>query len=733
VIRISQEKRPGNAAVYRYSDREVTISLSVIMPAYNEADRIAESVKTTIEALSEWNDAFEVIVVDDGSTDETSSIGASLEKRHSPLVRIVQLQKNSGKGAAFLAGSAAAQGEYIALLDADLDIHPSQIRTLFNVLNSSTAGMAVGSKWHPASQVDYPPLRRLISRAYWRLTQTFFRLPVRDTQTGVKLLRRNVAGDVLPRLLCKRFAFDLELCAAAKRSGYHIVEAPVTLALRRASRLRFRDGIRTMVDTAAIFYRTYVRHHYDSPPVGKAGDDGFARKVAVIGCGYVGLVTGACLADIGHDVVCIDNDAKKIAMLRNNELPIFESGLREISQRGISSGRLGFCSSVAEGIKNAEFIFVAVGTPMGASGDADLSQVVAVAENIGMSLDHPAIVVNKSTVPIETSELVAATISEYSSEHIAVTVVSNPEFLREGSAVLDFMNPDRIVIGADNYDAAQRVKKLYEPLQARVIVTDARTAEMIKYTANAFLATKISFANEISKLCQAVGADVKDVVEGVGSDRRIGAEFMNAGLGFGGSCFPKDVNAMLQISEKHGIRSQLLSAVLAINAAQVEFVADLVERALAGGCQGKVVSVLGLAFKPGTDDIRESPAVRLIEILVKRGATVRAHDPIASAKCVGLFDRRVNFFNDKYQAIAGADATILATEWDEYKNIDFATVQSVMKGSLFVDGRNFYEPAEIADHGLRYIGVGRGTRGKGYSDRLRSPDHRNQMLPGAAV
>lgn len=706
--------------------------LSSCLPI-NEAERIAESVKITVEALSEWSDSFEVIVVDDGSTDATASIGASLEDRHSPVVRIVLLPKNSGKGAAFLAGAAAARGEYVALFDADLDIHPSQIQALFDVMKTTAADMVVGSKWHPASKVEYPPLRKLISRAYWKLTQTLFRLPVRDTQTGIKMLHRRVTSEVLPRLLCKRFAFDLELCAAVRRSGRQVVEAPVTLALRRMSRLRFRDGVRTLVDTAAIFYRTYVRRHYDSPAAVEAASTRGGSRVAVIGCGYVGLVTGACLADIGHDVVCIDNDEKKIAALRNNELPIFEEGLKEISRRGVSSGRLRFSISIAEGIKNAEFIFIAVGTPMSASGEADLRQVVLVAEQIGMALDHPAIVINKSTVPIETSELVAATISEYSSVHVAATVVSNPEFLREGSAVFDFMNPDRIVIGTGNHDAAMRVKKLYEPLQARAIITDARTAEMIKYTANAFLATKISFANEISKLCEAVGADVKDVVEGVGSDRRIGPAFMNAGLGFGGSCFPKDVNAMLQIAERHGIHSQLLRAVLAINAAQVEFVANLAERALAGGLRGKVVGVLGLSFKPGTDDIRESPAVRLIEMLVDRGATVRAHDPIATAKCTGLFNENVVLFNDSYEALSGADVAILATEWDEYKNIDFTIVRSVMNDGLFIDGRNLYEPAKVTAHGLRYIGVGRGAHGNGRDGVAHSPDDRDAIAPKVVV
>ncbi len=689
------------------------VFLSVVMPAYNEADRIAESVKITVNTIMEWADSFEIIVVDDGSLDATASIVASLQNEHRSVVRSVRLAGNCGKGAAFLAGAATAKGEYIALLDADLDIHPSQIKTLFDVLHGTRTGMVVGSKWHPASRTEYPPFRKFVSRAYWKLTQVLFRLPVRDTQTGVKLLRRNVAKDVLPRLLCKRFAFDLELCAATKRSGYHIEEAPVTLALRRMSRLRFRDGVRTIVDTAAIFYRTYFRRHYDAPGDAATEEAFVSSKVAVVGCGYVGLVTGACLADIGHDVTCIDIDPNKIAMLSENKIPIFEDGLEDIVRRGNASGKLRFSHDLAEGIKDVAFIFIAVGTPTTPSGEADLSQVVAVAEEIGKALDHRAIVINKSTVPIETTELVAATISEHSVEHLAVHVVSNPEFLREGSAVYDFMNPDRIVIGGDNVEAALQVGTLYRSLDSKIIITDARTAEMIKYTANAFLATKISFANEISKLCEAVGADIKAVVNGVGSDQRIGRAFMNAGLGFGGSCFPKDINAMLQIAGKHGVHSQLLRAVLAINSEQVEFVANLADRALDGGLQGKVVAVLGLSFKPGTDDIRESPAIRLVEALVKRNATVRAHDPISTGKCAGIFSEKVALFDDCYEAITGTDAVILATDWNEYRDIEFSSVGPLMRGRLFIDGRNLFEPAQIKAHGLTYIGVGRGRRGNG--------------------
>lgn len=695
------------------------------MPAYNEADRIAESVRITIKAIKEWTDSFEVIVVDDGSADGTADVAAALQDQYTPVLRSLRLSMNSGKGAAFLSGAAAARGDYIALLDADLDIHPSQIRTLLGVSEETHADFVVGSKWHPASKVDYPPFRRLVSRAYWMLTQALFRLPVRDTQTGVKLMRKTAANHVLPKLLCKRFAFDLELCAAAKRSGCRIEEAPVTLALRRMSRLRFRDGMRTLVDTAAIFYRTYFRRHYDARALDASNSANSRSKVAVIGCGYVGLVTGACLADIGHAVTCIDNDQRKIALLQENEVPIFEAGLEEIVRRGRTAGRLRFTYSLAEGIKDAEFVFIAVGTPMTPSGDADLSQVIAVAEQIGGSLDHSAIVINKSTVPIETAELVAATISEYSIGHISVPVVSNPEFLREGSAVFDFMNPDRIVIGANDVSAALRVATLYEPLESKIIITDARTAEMIKYTSNAFLATKISFANEISKLCEAVGADVKIVVDGVGSDRRIGAAFMNAGLGFGGSCFPKDVNAMLQIAEQHGVHSKLLGAVLAINTEQVGFVVDLAERAFKDGLRGKVITVLGLAFKPGTDDIRESPAVRLVETLEKRGSTVRAHDPIAAKNCDGVFSGQVSLFEDHYEAITSADAVILATEWDEYRNIDFAKVKSIMRGRLLVDGRNLYEPKNVTACGLDYIGVGRGVRkngGAGCADSTRSEE-----------
>ena len=494
-----------------------------------------------------------------------------------------------------------------------------------------------------------------------------------------------------------------------KRSGHKIIEAPVTLAQRRMNRLRFRDGIRTLVDTSAIFYRTYFRRHYDRPAATTPEVARNESKIAVIGCGYVGLVTGACMAEIGHDVVCVDNDIHKITALRNHKLPIFEKGLEEIVRHGSALGKLRFTENLADGISDAQFIFIAVGTPMAASGEADLTQVHSVAKEIGRLLNHEAIVIDKSTVPIETAEIVAATIKKYSPTQRSVPVVSNPEFLREGSAVFDFMHPDRIVIGADNTDIALRVQSLYEPLQARVILTDARTAEMIKYTANAFLATKISFINEISKLCEAVGADVKDVVAGVGSDRRIGEAFMNPGLGFGGSCFPKDVNALMQIAERNNVRSRLLDAVLAINIAQVEFVADLAERALLGGLAGKTIGLLGLSFKPGTDDIRESPAIRLATILIERGAEIRAHDPAAAQKCVGVFDKGMTLFEQVYDVVCGADAVVLATEWDAYRHLDLTALRTRMRGTLFIDGRNCYEPSHVISYGLRYIGVGRRT------------------------
>lgn len=435
------------------------------------------------------------------------------------------------------------------------------------------------------------------------------------------------------------------------------------------------------------------------------------RNIAVIGTGYVGLVTGTCFAALGNSVTCIDTDSAKIASLNSGTIPFFEPGLLELVLRNQHSGRLYFCDDLATGIKNAEYIFIAVGTPMQEDGHADLSHVRAVAHAIAASLDHPAIIINKSTVPVETGDLVSAIIREHREHEIEVSVVSNPEFLREGSAIDDFMHPDRVVLGVSHESVAQRMIDLYAPLEAPVIVTDVRTAEMIKYTANAFLATKVSFINEIANLCEEVGADVKDVVAGAGSDKRIGTAFMNPGLGFGGSCFPKDVTALVRIAERYGTGSMILPAILEVNRLQLDRILGKIETAL-GGIQGKLIGVLGLAFKPNTDDIRESPAIELVRRIVAKGGSVVAHDPVAVPNARKVLADGVRFVDDCYEAANDADAIIVATDWNEYKQMDFCVVKKLMNGVTVVDARNIYDPERVVSSGLKYLGVGRRMKEK---------------------
>ncbi|TAM77166.1 UDP-glucose/GDP-mannose dehydrogenase family protein [bacterium] len=434
------------------------------------------------------------------------------------------------------------------------------------------------------------------------------------------------------------------------------------------------------------------------------------RHIAVVGTGYVGLVTGTCLAELGNKVVCIDSDARKVDALEQGRLPFFEPGLLELVLRNQHGGRLSFAREVAEGTRGSEVIFIAVGTPMADDGHADLRHVREVAMQIARSLDSPKVVVNKSTVPVETGDLVASIIREHKTSDYDVHVVSNPEFLREGSAIADFMKPDRIVLGVETPVAEGLMRALYAPLEAPIIVTDVRTAEMIKYTANAFLATKISFINEIAAICEHVGADVKDVVIGAGSDRRIGAAFMNPGLGFGGSCFPKDVMALQCIAEGHGLKPRILDAVLTVNERQIERACTKITEAL-GNLKDRRVGLLGLAFKPNTDDVRESPAIALAERLIAGGATVAAHDPVAIETARERLGDRVLYMNDYYESANDAEALVIATDWNEYKQVDFSMLRKLMKGRFIFDMRNIYDPSDAEAQGFVYVGVGRPRNG----------------------
>jgi UDPglucose 6-dehydrogenase len=420
------------------------------------------------------------------------------------------------------------------------------------------------------------------------------------------------------------------------------------------------------------------------------------RHIAIIGTGYVGLVTGTCFAELGNSVVCLDNDPRKIDVLRRGEAPFYEPQLLEMIVRNQHAGRLSFSTDVEAGVRDSEVVFIAVGTPMSEDGNADLSAVRAVAATIGRALNGPKIVVSKSTVPVETGEMVASIISENSLENHSVEVVSNPEFLREGSAVSDFMQPDRIVVGTKSPHAEAVMRDLYAPLDAPIVVTDVRTSEMIKYAANAFLATKISFMNEIANICELVDVDVKAVGRGIGFDHRIGTQFMSPGIGYGGSCFPKDVRALEKIANGRSYDAVLLRSVESVNRGQIKRTFAKIEAALGGSVDGKTIGVLGLAFKPNTDDVREAPALHLIELLVRAGAAVYAHDPIAMDVARGEGSSEIRYCPQMYEAINEADVVLLATEWNEYKNIDFRMV-----------GRNIFDPDKVVAEGLRYIGVGR--------------------------
>ena len=448
-------------------------------------------------------------------------------------------------------------------------------------------------------------------------------------------------------------------------------------------------------------------------------------RVCIFGTGYVGLVTGTCLAEVGHDVVCVDIDAAKVEGLNNGVVPIFEPGLEPLVKANHAAGRLRFSTDGAEGVAHGEVLFIAVGTPPDEDGSADLQYVLAVARTIGQHLRHPAVVVDKSTVPVGTADKVRDAIaSELQARgvEIAFDVVSNPEFLKEGAAVEDCMRPDRIVIGADNAAAIDKLKRLYAPFNRnhdRIVAMDVRSAELTKYAANAMLATKISFMNEIANIAEQVGADVENVRKGIGSDPRIGWHFIYPGAGYGGSCFPKDVQALAKTAEQHGVQPLLLDAVEAVNAAQKGHLFALMQRHYDvgedEGLRGKTIAVWGLAFKPDTDDMREASSRRLLQQLWDAGATVRAYDPEAMGETRRIFGERDDLVlcDSAADATEGADALVVVTEWKQFRSPDFDSLQAALSDRVLFDGRNLYNPDEVEAAGIAYYGIGRGRSLKG--------------------
>ena len=432
-------------------------------------------------------------------------------------------------------------------------------------------------------------------------------------------------------------------------------------------------------------------------------------NICVIGTGYVGLVTGVCFADLGNQVFCLDINKDRIDKLNQGIMPIYEPGLEEIVERNIKSKRLFFTTDYETALKDAEIAFIAVGTPSGVDGEADLQYVHNVAEKIAQVVDHPIIVVNKSTVPVGTGDWVADIISQNSdAKKLDFSVVSNPEFLREGSAIGDFMNPDRVVLGSLEREAAEKVSRLYEPLRAPILITDLRTAEMIKYASNAFLATRISFINEIANICDELGADVREVAKGMGLDKRIGHSFLDAGLGWGGSCFPKDVKALAHMAVLHNSQPQLLQAVMDINRNQRRRVVYRLRKVLGGSLNGKVIGVLGLSFKPNTDDMREAPGTEIIHLLLNEGASVRGYDPQAMENAAKELPK-IQLCDDPYQTAEGADALVLATEWNEFKQLDFEKIYKLLRTPVLVDGRNLWDSQYLRGLGFTYFGIGQGN------------------------
>ena len=434
------------------------------------------------------------------------------------------------------------------------------------------------------------------------------------------------------------------------------------------------------------------------------------RNICVIGVGYVGLVTGTAFSDLGNKVTAVDINEERIKNLKQAIMPIYEPGLKEVVERNMAAGRLNFSTSYEEGLKDAEFVFICVGTPQGVDGEADLQYVRFAVEEIARAMDHELIIINKSTVPVGTGDWVANIVKETQTKPIDFHVVSCPEFLREGSAVKDFFNPDRIVLGSTDRDAADQVAQLHLALRAPIVVTDLRTAEMIKYASNAFLATKISFINEIANICEALGADVKEVASGMGYDTRIGNRFLDAGVGYGGSCFPKDVQALAYMAQVHGTHPQLLEAVMQINEIQRKRVVLKLEE-IWGSVKGKTVGLLGLAFKENTDDMRESPAISIGDYLNGRGAIVRGYDPVAMEEAAKIMPY-LTCAEDAYALANDADAIIVLTPWNEFKQLDMTRFKDLMREPVLIDGRNIYLPEELRELGFTYRGVGRGYDGQ---------------------
>lgn len=428
-------------------------------------------------------------------------------------------------------------------------------------------------------------------------------------------------------------------------------------------------------------------------------------NICVVGTGYVGLVTGAVFADLGNEVICVDNIKEKIEMLNNGEMPIYEPGLKEMVVHNMEDGRLVFTNTLSEGVISSEVIFIAVGTPPKTNGETDLSHIQEVARGIARYIDRYKIIVNKSTVPVGTGDMVRDIIERNKRRNVDFDVVSNPEFLREGSAIHDTLYPDRIIIGAPSQHVAMTILELYASLERPMLITDVHSAEIIKYASNAFLATKISFINAIADVCEAAGADVTQVVKGMGYDRRIGSNFLNPGLGFGGSCFPKDVKSLIHTAKKFGTNANIFSAAIEINDARAKHFVNIIKDKL-GSLKNKTFAMLGLAFKPNTDDLRDAKSLEIIQLLLDEGVKIRAYDPVAMDNCKMIFPD-LEYCKSSYDAASNADAILIITEWNEFKLLNMEKLKTIMKKPVIFDGRNIYRPERKQRLGFSYYSIGR--------------------------
>jgi len=435
-------------------------------------------------------------------------------------------------------------------------------------------------------------------------------------------------------------------------------------------------------------------------------------NLAIVGSGYVGLVTGACFSELGNKVYCVDNDTKKISRLKKGIIPIYEPGLEELININVKKKRLIFTTSIKEAVKNSEVIFIAVGTPSLENGEADLTGIENVARNIAANMTDYRLIVEKSTVPVETGKWVKHTLQTYIKRKIKFDVASNPEFLREGQAINDFMHPDRVVIGLESKRAREILTNLYKPLDTNLVITDIASAELIKHASNSFLATKISFINAVARICDKVGADVVEVAKGMGLDKRIGPSFLNAGIGYGGSCFPKDLDAFIKISEKLNYDFGLLNAVKEINESQKRFFLNKIKDTL-WIIKDKTIGMLGVSFKPNTDDIRNAPSIEIINNLLQEGAKIKIYDPQSMDKIEEIVEgisgknKKIKLCKDSYDACRDSDCLLIITEWDEFKELDFLKIKKLLKRPLIIDGRNIYDPEMLRNLGFTYVGIGR--------------------------